>query len=69
MRGDFHFLTDVERVADTAHREAKLMLRPQLPNHLKNLVRQASLRRRAANHACRAAAPQGQHDLLQPQDQ
>jgi hypothetical protein len=44
MRGDFHFLTDVERVADTAHREAKLMLRPQLPNHLKNLVRQASFR-------------------------
>ena len=47
MRSDFHFLTDVERVADTAHREAykaKLMLRPQLPNHLKNLVRQASFR-------------------------
>ena len=47
MRSDFHFPTDVERVADTAHREAykaKLMLRPQLPNHLKNLVRQASFR-------------------------
>jgi hypothetical protein len=33
LRSDFHFLTDVERVADTAHREAykaKLMLRPQV---------------------------------------
>jgi len=47
LRSDYHFLTDVERVADTAHREAyraKLMVRPQLPNHLKNLVRQASFR-------------------------
>ena len=47
LRSDYHFLTDVERVADTAHREAykaKLMLRPQLPNHLKNLVRQAAFR-------------------------
>ena len=47
LRSDYHFLTDVERVADTAHRgayKAKLMLRPQLPNHLKNLVRQASFR-------------------------
>ena len=33
LRSDYHFLTDVERVADTAHREAykaKLMLRPQV---------------------------------------
>ena len=69
LRSDYHFLTDVERVADTAHRDAykaKLMLRPQvylqfyfdtdralltlvaqraqLPNHLKNLVRQALFR-------------------------
>ena len=47
LRSDFHFLSDVERVADTAHREAykaKLMLRPELPNHLRNLVRQAAFR-------------------------
>jgi hypothetical protein len=47
LHSDYHFLTDVERVADNAHREAykaKLMLRPELPNHLKNLVRQASFR-------------------------
>lgn len=47
LQSDYHFLSDVERMADNAHREAykaKLMLRPQLPNHLKNLVRQAFFR-------------------------
>lgn len=47
LHSDFHYLQDVERVADSAHREAyksKLYMKPNLPNHLKNLVRQARFR-------------------------